>query len=127
MSKDISTVDDVKLLVDSFYIKVRKNEVLGPIFNEVAKFDWDVHIPIMYKFWESILFGNAVYSGNPMTKHIDLATKTEMDALQFDTWLRCWFETIDEHFEGDKAVEAKSRSASIARLMMHKIQEYKSL
>lgn len=121
MLHDISNIDDIKILVDTFYIKVRKDETIGPIFNEVAKFEWHVHIPVMYTFWDSIIFGNVSYKGNPMIKHIDLARKTEMGPLQFEVWLKYWNETVDELFQGEKATEAKTRADSIANLMMHKI------
>lgn len=33
MKKDINDIDDIKFLVDTFYSRVRKDEVLGSIFN----------------------------------------------------------------------------------------------
>ena len=120
---DINTIEDIKLLVDTFYIDVKKDAIIGHIFNEVAHFEWDTHIPIMYTFWDSILFGTNHYKGNPMTKHIELSTKTEMGELQFTTWLNLWRGTVDALFKGPKAEEAKMRADSIARLMLHKIGE----
>ena len=32
--------EEVKQLVDSFYAKVRLDELIGPIFTDVAKVDW---------------------------------------------------------------------------------------
>ena len=36
-NSDILNIEDVKLLVDDFYGKVRDNELLSPIFNNVIK------------------------------------------------------------------------------------------
>jgi len=45
MSKsDISTKEDVILLVDTFYDKVKENKKLDYIFNDVAKIDWQNHL-----------------------------------------------------------------------------------
>lgn len=55
MKKDISTPQDVKTLVDAFYNDVKSDPVIGYIFTDVAKVDWDEHLPRMYKFWEFAL------------------------------------------------------------------------
>lgn len=122
MKPDITNRADVEQLVNSFYAKVNENHTLSPIFNEVAKVDWPHHLPKMYSFWSSLLLGEQSYTGNPMIKHIDLSRQTEMTELQFSTWLILFTETVNELYEGDKAEEAKSRAANIARLMQHKIQ-----
>ena len=53
--KDIGNRADVILLVSKFYEKVRKDNVLGPFFNETIK-DWDAHLEHLTTFWESSLF-----------------------------------------------------------------------
>ena len=57
MKKDIETREDIIKLVDVFYDKVKKNEILGYIFDDIAKIDWSKHLPVMYSFWASILLG----------------------------------------------------------------------
>ena len=56
MKKDISNRDDVELLVDTFYNKIKSNTVIGYIFNDIAKVDWTNHLPRMYSFLASIFF-----------------------------------------------------------------------
>ena len=121
MKPDITTRTDVELLVNTFYEKVNDNKTLSPIFNNVAKVDWPHHLPKMYSFWSSLLLGEQSYTGNPMVKHIDLSRQTDMTEVQFSTWLLLFNETVNELFAGEKAEEAKSRAANIARLMLHKI------
>ena len=63
---DIESKDDIILLVNEFYTKIQIDPIIGYIFTDVAKLDWNVHLPKMYSFWESILFGTGSYKGNPM-------------------------------------------------------------
>ena len=124
MKNDITNKDDIKLLVDTFYDKVKTNSVIGHIFNDIAKVDWEHHLPKMYSFWESLLLGEKGFTGNPMQKHIELSKLTAMTETQFSEWLLIFTQTTDELFEGIKADEAKTRAANIARLMLYKIQTF---
>lgn len=119
--KDIQNINDIQLLVNAFYDQVKTNEVIGYIFNDIAKVDWEQHLPRMYSFWETILFGKENFKGNPMLKHILLSKQTELNKTHFDTWLAIWHSTIDKNFAGQKAEEAKQRAASIAVIFLNKI------
>lgn len=66
----------IELLVHTFYLKVKQDELLAPIFNNVEYFSWDTHIPIMVNFWETLLLDTATYKGNTMQKHIELPVET---------------------------------------------------
>jgi len=122
MKNDIENRTDVELLVNTFYAKVKENSIIGPIFNDVAKVDWDHHLPRMYAFWSSLLIGEHSFSGNPMQKHVALSRIATMTDIEFSEWLVLFSKTVDELFVGAKADEAKIRAANIARLMLHKIQ-----
>ncbi|MCC7437381.1 MAG: group III truncated hemoglobin [Armatimonadetes bacterium] len=122
MKNDIADRSDVKTLVDTFYAKVQENEVLGYIFNDVANVDWVHHLPKMYSFWASILLGEHSFSGNPMIKHVELSKITPITEATFGEWLSLFIETVDDLFEGVVAEEAKTRAATITRIMLSKIQ-----
>ncbi len=122
MKNDITNRTDIELLVNTFYDKVKINKIIGHIFYDIAKVDWESHLPKMYSFWASLLLAEHSFSGNPMQKHIELSKLTSMSEIQFSEWLSLFIQTTDELFEGDKAEEAKTRAANIARLMLHKIQ-----
>ncbi len=124
IKKDIEEKTDIERLVNTFYEKVRMNQILGPIFNEVVKVQWENHLPKMYEFWGAILLGGVQFKGNPMRTHILLSQKTEIGKLQFDTWLQIWKSTVDELFAGPLAEDAKTRAESIAGLMLLKIETY---
>lgn len=112
----------VELLVNTFYERVREHKILGPIFNEQAKVDWDHHLPKMVNFWSSILLGESSYDGNPMTRHIQLSKSIPFGENEFAAWINLFQKTVDDLFTGEKAEEAKTRAANIARIMLHKIQ-----
>lgn len=111
---DITTKDDVRLLVDSFYASVKEDDLLAPVFSGL---DWPHHLPIMYNFWSSILLGDQSYQGNPLQKHMPL----KIDTSHFERWLSLFSETVDKLFKGDVADEAKNRAANVARLFQHKM------
>ncbi len=107
MKKDLTTREDIVLLVDKFYDQVKADPTIGPVFSHV---DWPHHLPTMYSFWSSMLLGERSYMGNPFQKHLPLALSTQ----HFDRWLALWMKTVDENFEGEKAEEVKMRAKSIA-------------
>lgn len=113
MGEVLETIDSRKniiQIVDSFYEKVRKDDLIGPIFNETAKVDWDEHLPKLYNFWEDLLFGTDNYKGRPFPPHTQLNLKLE----HFERWLDLFTTTVDEKFEGLKAEEMKARARRIA-------------
>jgi hemoglobin len=118
---DISSRKDIEHLVNEFYAKVLKDDKIGFFFNKIADIDWEKHFPIMYDFWETILFDTMKYKGNPMTKHIVLSKKEPMTSEHFERWLMLWNETVNEHFMGNRANEAINRAEMIAELMKFKI------
>lgn len=120
--KDIESREDVVLFVDAFYKKVEADPVVGFIFTEIAKVNWAHHLPKMYDFWESVLFGKALFKGNPMEVHFRLNKEQPLGEKEFDRWKGLFIQTIDELFEGDQADETKKKAASIANLMQYKVQ-----
>ena len=114
---DILIREDVIVLVDSFYDKVRSDELLMAVFEHV---NWPEHLPIMYNFWSSMLLGDQSYLGNPFQKHQHL----KIDTAHFARWLELFTQTIDENFAGRTADEAKSRAVSIASIFQHRLGIY---
>ena len=128
MKKDIENREDIVVLINTFYEKVKKDEVIGYIFNDVAKVNWDKHLPVMYDFWENVIFFTGSYTGNPMTAHKQLNQKTPLNTEHFQEWIKLFTKTVDELFEGDKAELTKQRAISIATVMQIKIlHEHESI
>ena len=125
--KDIASREDIELLVRKFYAKVRKNETLGYIFDDIMKIDWDHHVPILVDFWESILLDTGSYTRNAMGEHFKVNQKIKLEPFHFTTWLNLFDSTIDEYFKGEKADLAKKRAHSVAQIMQLKMQQINKL
>lgn len=119
---DIQDLDDIKLLVDDFYKQVQVEPLLGPIFDEVIKDQWPVHLSKMYRFWQTLLLGERTYDGAPFPPHMALP----IDGEHFDKWIEIFHSTVDKHFKGEKADEAKWRSTKMAALFTHKLAFHKN-
>lgn len=113
----------IELLVTSFYEKVKSDDLLGDIFNNAENFEWDVHIPIMVDFWETLLLDTASYKGNTMRKHIELHKRTPLTPALFDRWKTLFYSTLDSLFEGPNVEEARKKVEAIGGLMQYKIQQ----
>lgn len=118
MKTDITSEEDIRLMVDSFYTKVNADELLSPIFNDIAKINWNTHLPRMYNFWNTILFFRGDYKGNPFEKHSPLPIHAE----HFSRWLLLFHTTIDELFDGPNAEEAKLRARTIGWTFQSKME-----
>lgn len=114
---DIVNRSSVELLVNDFYSGIREDELLGPIFNGIIGDRWPEHLGKMYSFWETVLLGNHTYSGAPFMPHARLP----LEQKHFDRWLALFDQTVDRHFEGVVADDAKARAAKMAVMFLSKI------
>ena len=119
--RDISNRDDIEKLVNAFYKKVIDDDLIGIFFTKIVELKWDVHLPVMYDFWESMLFGTGKYKGNPMIKHIEIHKKKRMEAEHFDRWLEVWKSTVRQNFSGEKADMAVMKAEQVSSLMKFKL------
>lgn len=118
--RDIYDLNQVKVLVDTFYGKVRQDELLGHIFDGIIQDRWPVHLEKMYRFWQTVLLDEHTYYGSPFAPH----AKLPVSERHFDRWKQLFFETVDENFVGDKAEEAKWRANKMAEMFLMKIEYY---
>ncbi len=113
----IKNRNDVSNLVQTFYAKIRKDDLLGEIFNgHIPEDQWAVHLCKLTDFWETNLFGIVKFKGNPTQKHINMDANLHytIEQKHFGQWLHLWFETIDELFEGEYAEKAKNSARKMA-------------
>jgi len=121
MKKDIQSIADIRVLIDHFYVRVVPDPMIGSIFTDTFKVNWEKHLPIMYSFWENTLFYTGNYTGNPMMIHRRIHELVQLTPEKFDRWVTLFCSTVDELFEGEKAELAKQRAESIATIMKIKI------
>jgi len=118
---DITTIEDIRILVDAFYGKVREDEILAPVFNAKIGERWPEHLARMYTFWQTILLGEHTYFGSPFPPHARLP----IDKEHFEHWLALFRLTVDENFSGEKALEAKWRAGKMAEMFQYKIAHFR--
>lgn len=119
---DIQGRADIDLLIETFYKKIMVDEEIGYFFTEVVKLNLEHHLPKIADFWETTLFHQSKYKGNPITPHVAMHEKSPMTQAHFDRWVKVFCDTIDDLFVGAKAEMAKQRAHSIATVMLIKIK-----
>lgn len=122
MKNDIIQIEDIKLLVNAFYTKVREDHLLADIFNDRIQDRWPLHLEKMYAFWQTVLLDEHTYYGSPFVPH----AKLPVDKEHFDRWIELFYATIDENFSGEKAKEAKWRAEKMAEMFYQKIMYYRN-
>lgn len=121
MKEDIQNIEDIKIVVNTFYGRIQKNEVLGPIFEERIGGRWEQHLEKMYRFWQTILFDEHTYSGAPFPPHATMS----IDESHFIIWVQNWTGTVDEFYTGPIADEAKKRGTLMAAIFNSKLEYFK--
>jgi hemoglobin len=120
---DITSRGDIELLINSFYTKVKKDAVIGFIFNDIMKVNWEEHLPIMFDFWETLLLDKTTYTRNTMGIHFEINRKVKLEDIHFNRWIELFTGTVDELFSGSIADNAKKRARSIAEVMLFKMNQ----
>jgi len=121
--RDIKDKADIKIFIDEFYAKVRIDQTIGSVFaSRIPDENWPVHLERMYSFWNTVLFGEADYRGNPFAKHANLRIHEE----HFLKWISLLSETIDGLYEGPKASEVKLRAQRMGDMFQAKLLHIRS-
>ncbi len=125
MKKDIENREDLLLLVQQFYEKLLNDPSISYLFTDIVKIDLEEHLPVLVDFWDNVLFGSNTYHNNAMQPHLIMNQKSPLLREHFVTWLNYFKKTVDELFDGEKALLAKERATSIATIMQIKIAQLK--
>ncbi|HEX3972639.1 MAG TPA: group III truncated hemoglobin [Stellaceae bacterium] len=106
------TENQIVALVDAFYAKVRRDEVLAPVFERaIAPDSWPVHLSKMYDFWSSVMLTTGRYKGNPLGVHMRVAG---LESSMFTRWLALFRATAEELFPPALAASFHEKSERIA-------------
>lgn len=100
-----STIErsDIRMVIDLFYARVRKDPHIGPIFNHHIGTDddiWVKHIDLIEDFWSNVMRHERRYFGNPMQVHLGIP---ELELSHFETWLDLFERTAQEVLPPQKA------------------------
>jgi hemoglobin len=114
--RDLCDTDDVAEMVRRFYRDVAQDDLLGPMFNDVAHVDWSEHLPKLTAFWCRALFGTVGYAGNPFRSHQLVHARQPFTAAHFERWLDLFYDTIEHGWTGPNADKVKSLAGNVARV-----------
>jgi hemoglobin len=103
----------IRTMVDAFYVRVRADGLLGPIFNSLIT-DWDEHMPKMYDFWSSAVLRTGRYSGRPLEVHMGLPGA---GPDHYRRWIDLWREVVSEHMPEEAASVFVGLAMRMGRLM----------
>jgi hemoglobin len=115
--KDIETREDIVAVLEAFYEKAYRDELIGHFFTEVVPLDLTTHIPLIADFWESVVLQTQRYRRNVMEIHRHIHQLKAIKKEHLNRWVQLFTTTVDGLFEGEKAILMKQRAASVATLM----------
>ncbi|HET7881777.1 MAG TPA: group III truncated hemoglobin [Acetobacteraceae bacterium] len=104
--------DTIRLLVDRFYARVRRDPTLGPVFAAAIADDaWPEHLEKMYAFWSSVMLTSGRYKGDPVGTH----RKVEgVEPPMFGNWLDLFEATAADLFIPEIAAQFARKARTIA-------------
>jgi hemoglobin len=114
--RDLDTPEEIAELVRRFYADVAQDELLGPVFHDVAAVDWSTHLPKLTAFWCRALLGIPGYTGNPFQAHARIHARQAFTAAHFERWLSLFHETLDLGWVGPLADRAGALADDVARV-----------
>ncbi|GAA3033303.1 hypothetical protein GCM10010528_12990 [Gordonia defluvii] len=111
---DLADRDDVAALLDDFYRRAFADDLLRPVFVDIAQMDLAEHIPAITDFWCKTVLRQGTYKRNVLVPHKELQEKAQLGAAHFERWLQIWQQTVDDRHAGPNADLAKLQAARIA-------------
>ena len=118
----LCTESEVAQMVYDFYADVRRDEVLGPIFNSQIH-DWDTHLAKLVNFWSSILLRTGRFTGAPMPLH---AAMPGLSAELFQRWLAAFYASNARQPNQAMAAQANAMAERIAQSLWMGYQMHNS-
>jgi hemoglobin len=115
-TSDLETENDIAEMVRRFYSDVTQDDLLGPMFNEVARVDWSEHLPKLTAFWCRALLGQPGYQGNPFRAHMLIHAQRAFTPAHFERWLSLFHETLELGWTGPNARRAVELADNVARV-----------
>ena len=106
------TEEAIRLLVDRFYARIRRDATLRPVFAAAIADDaWPAHLEKMYAFWSSVMLTSGRYKGDPVGVHRAVAG---IEPPMFGDWLDIFEATARELFVPAIAEDFAHKARTIA-------------
>ena len=115
-TRDLDTEAEIAEMVRRFYADVAMDDLLGPMFNDIAQVDWSEHLPKLTAFWCRALLGQQGYVGNPFRAHAEIHQRQPFTPAHFRRWLDLFHETLAMGWIGPNARRASDLARNVARV-----------
>ena len=103
-------------MVRRFYADVSMDDLLGPMFNDVARVDWREHLVKLTGFWCRALLDLPGYAGNPFRAHSLVHAQRSFTPAHFERWLSLFHDTLDLGWVGPNVDRARHLADNVARV-----------
>ncbi len=113
---DLDSPEAIAEMVRRFYQDVAQDDLLGPVFNDVAQVDWAEHLPKLTAFWCRALLGIEGYAGNPFRAHALVHQRSPFTSDHFERWLSLFHDTVELGWTGPNASRALALAHNVARV-----------
>jgi hemoglobin len=113
---DLHSVEEISDMVHRFYRDVNADDLLGPVFNDIAHVDWTTHLPKLTAFWARALLGIDGYRGNPFARHADTHAAAPLTSAHFERWLTLFNHTLAAGWNGPNTERARALAHNVARV-----------
>lgn len=120
-SHDLDSRADIHDLVVGFYREIVFDELLEPVFGEVAEVDWALHIPKLIDYWCRVLLRQPGYAGSILEAHQHLHDLEPLRIEHFERWYELWTESIDARWTGPLTDLAKEHAARIGKTLARQL------
>lgn len=106
----------IRAFIEDFYGRVRRHDVLGPIFEERLAGHWESHFERLTDFWMTVLGGVPAYKGNPFGVHHKVVREGNyrMEEGHFELWLTIFEASSNAMLSPDLATVAQEKARRIA-------------
>jgi hemoglobin len=118
---DLDSRAAVHDLVVEFYREVVFDDLLEPVFGEVAEVDWARHIPHLVDYWCRVLLGEPGYEGAILRAHAHVHSIEPLRIEHFDRWYALWEACVDRRWEGPVAERAKGHARRIGGVLSSRL------
>jgi Truncated hemoglobins len=119
--RDLDDRAQIHDVVVAFYREIVFDDLLEPLFDEVAEVDWAAHIPKLIDFWCQVLLGQPGYDGYFLGAHALVNDLERFRPEHFDRWFALWSASIDARWAGPMADKAKDHAAHMAGVLAHRL------
>ena len=119
--RDLDSPEEIAEMVRRFYADVAQDDLLGPMFNDVARVDWSEHLPKLTAFWCRALLDQPGYTGNPFRAHALVHARQPFTPAHFERWLALFHETLELGWVGPRAARAGALADNVARVHSHQL------